>query len=149
MYMLTHLRTSPPPTLSPNRPLIPGAPPPSSLPHNPVAYLQVAIDSIAPLVKIVHFQKAAGGGMALPVPFPLSIRQRRRIAIRWILDAASKKPNRGSGKAMFGQRVAEEIIGVVQGTSGLWDKRNGQHKQATAVRANVGSKGIFGISRRK
>lgn len=55
----------------------------------------------------------------------------------WILDAASKKKSRGSGKDMFAQRVAEEIVSVVEGKSGAWDKRTGVHKLATTARSNL------------
>jgi small subunit ribosomal protein S7 len=50
--ILQHLRTSPIPTINPNRPLIAGAPPPSHLPLNPVLYLTLAIDTVAPLLRI-------------------------------------------------------------------------------------------------
>lgn len=89
---------------------------------------------------IVNYKGAAGGGMSLPVPFPLNIRQRRRTAFKWILDAVGKRTNRGSGKDMLGRGLGDEIIAIVQGTSSLWDKRMGQHKQATLARANVTDK---------
>jgi small subunit ribosomal protein S7 len=80
---------------------------------------------------------AAGGGQALHIPVPLSLRQRRRTAIKWILDAASKKPSRGSGRKQFAQRVAEEIISVVEGRSSAWEKRALLHKTGTSNRMNV------------
>ncbi|KAF2103855.1 ribosomal protein S7 [Rhizodiscina lignyota] len=135
--ILTHLRTSPPPKVSPLRPLLPGAPPPSHLPLNPLLYLQLAIDSVAPLLRMKSIRGAAGGGQALQLPVPLQDRQRRRTAIKWILDAASKRRNHGSGKGAFAQRVAEELIAVVEGKSGVWDKRNGIHKMGVAARANM------------
>src|ERR1700753_501824 len=134
--ILSHLRTSPPPSINPARPLLPGAPPPSHLPLNPNLYLSLAIDSVAPLLRIRSQRGAAGGGVALQIPRPLGKRQRRRMAIQWILAAASKRRNRGSGKGSFAQRVAEELVAVVEGKSGVWDRRNGLHKQAVAARAN-------------
>jgi small subunit ribosomal protein S7 len=82
----------------------------------------------------------AGGGLALPIPLGLNQRQRRRIAIKWILDAVSKKVNRSSGKASFAQRVADELIAVVEGRSSVWEKRVAVHKQGVAARANIGYK---------
>jgi small subunit ribosomal protein S7 len=58
----------------------------------------------------------------------------------WILEAVNKKQSRGSGRGMFAQRVAEEIISVVEGRSGVWDRRAGVHKLGTSVRGNVGLK---------
>ena len=135
--ILTHLRTSPPPTINPARPLIPGAPPPSHLPLNPILYLTLAIDSVAPLLRIRSQKGAAGGGVALQIPVPLGLRQRRRTAVQWILTAAIKRKNRGSGKGGFAQRVAEEMVAVVEGKSSVWDRRNAIHKLGVAARANL------------
>ena len=135
--ILTHLRTSPPPTINPARPLIPGAPPPSHLPLNPILYLTLAIDSVAPLLRIRSQKGAAGGGVALQIPVPLGLRQRRRTAVQWILTAATKRKNRGSGKGGFAQRVAEEMVAVVEGKSSVWERRNAIHTRGVAARANL------------
>ena len=135
--ILTHLRTSPPPTINPARPLILGAPPPSHLPLNPILYLTLAIDSVAPLLRIRSQKGAAGGGVALQIPVPLGLRQRRRTAVQWILTAATKRKNRGSGKGGFAQRVAEEMVAVVEGKSSVWERRNAIHKLGVAARANL------------
>lgn len=135
--VLQHLRTSPIPTINPARPLLPGAPPPSHLPLNPILYLTLAIDSVAPLLRLRAQKGAAGGGVALQIPVPLSKRQRRRTAISWILAAASKRRNVGSGKNSLGQRVALEVISVIEGKSGIWDRRNAVHKLGVAARANL------------
>ncbi|KAL8974369.1 MAG: hypothetical protein Q9197_001386 [Variospora fuerteventurae] len=139
--VLNHLRTASPPTLHPDRPLIPGSPPASHLPLNPILYLTLAIDSVAPLLRIRAQKGMAGGGASLQVPVPLSLRQRRRQAVMWILDAASKKPARGSGRGQFAQRVAEEVVGIVEGRSGVWDRRGGIHKLAVSARANLNVRG--------
>ncbi|KAK0707430.1 ribosomal protein S7 domain-containing protein [Lasiosphaeris hirsuta] len=135
--ILNYLRTSPPPKVSPLRPLLPGSPAPSQLPLDPVLYLTLAIDSVAPLVRMRAYKGMAGGGRSLEVPVPLEARQRRRTAFQWILDVVNKKPTKGSGRAMFPNRVAEEIVAVVEGRSGVWDKRQLMHKQGTAARANL------------
>ncbi|KAK4176818.1 ribosomal protein S7 domain-containing protein [Triangularia setosa] len=135
--ILNYLRTSPPPKLNPLRPLIPGSPAPHFLPLDPVTYLRVAIDSVAPLVKIRGFRGMAGGGRSLEVPAPLAARQRRRTAFMWILDAVQKRKSKGSGRKMFPTRVAEEIVAVVEGRSNVWEKRAQVHKLGTAARANL------------
>lgn len=136
-YILNHLRTSPPPVTNPARPLLPGSPPPNHLPLNPVLYLTLAIDSVAPLLRLRSQKGAAGGGQALQIPVPLGLRQRRRIAIQWIIEAASKRPSRGSGRGQFAKRVADEIISVVEGRSSAWEKRASIHKSGTTNRTNV------------
>ncbi|KAL2266076.1 hypothetical protein VTJ83DRAFT_5428 [Remersonia thermophila] len=135
--ILNYLRTSPPPRLDPSKPLLPGAPPAHHLPLDPVLYLSLAVDSVAPLVKLRPFKGLAGGGKSLEVPIPLRARQRRRIAFNWILDVVERKKSRGSGRTQFAHRVAEEIVAVVEGRSSVWDRRLEQHKRGTANRANL------------
>ncbi|KAK8165370.1 ribosomal protein S7 domain-containing protein [Phyllosticta citrichinensis] len=136
-FILNHLRTTAPPKLNPATPLLPGAPPPSHLPLNPVLYLTLAVDSVAPLLRIKNLKGQAGGGQALQMPVALNQRQRRRAAIEWIITSASKKRGKGSGKFMFAQKVAEEVVSVVQGTSSCWERRLNFHKQGVAARANL------------
>jgi small subunit ribosomal protein S7 len=141
--VLSILRTNPAPTYDPRRQLLPGAPPASHLPLNPVLYLTLAIDSVAPLLRIRSQRGAAGGGQALQIPVPLSVRQRRRQAFTWILDAASKKGDR----LRFPERVAQEIISVVEGRSGVWERRAAVHKLGTAARTSLGWGGKGGFRR--
>lgn len=135
--ILSTLRTSPAPTYSPTRALLPGHPPANHLPLNPVVYLALAVESVAPLMKLRSQRGAAGGGVALQIPIPLNLRQRRRQAFMWILDAAEKKQNRGSGRDTFAHRVAAELISVVEGKSSIWTKRDAIHKLSTTARSNL------------
>ena len=73
----------------------------------------------------------------MQIPVPLGQRQRRRTAIQWILKAASNRRDKGSGKGGLAQKVAEELIAVVEGRSGVWDRRNAIHKQGVSARANI------------
>jgi small subunit ribosomal protein S7 len=141
-FILNHLRTAPPPKTNPARPLLPGSPPAAHLPLDPIRYLTIAIDSVAPLVRIRSQKGAAGGGAALQIPVPLGLRQRRRQAVQWILDAVKKKNSRGSGRGQFAQRVAEELIGCVEGRSSAWEKRALVHKNGTSARANLNYRGF-------
>ena len=143
--ILERLRTAAPPASDPRRPLIPGAPPTNHLPLNPILYLTLAIDSVAPLLRIRSQRGAAGGGVALQIPIPLNVRQRRRTAVMWILDVVAKKrTTKGSGRTMFAHKIADELIAIVEGRSGVWERRNAVHKLAIAARANLS----FGRRRR-
>lgn len=136
-FILNHLRTAPPPVPNPARPLLAGSLPPSQLPLDPVSYLTLAIDSVAPLLRIRTQKGAAGGGAALQIPVALGIRQRRRQAVMWILDVVEKKKSRGSGRDQFAVRFADEIISVAEGKSGVWERRQLVHKTGTSARANL------------
>lgn len=74
------------------------------------------------------------------MPVPLPIRNRRRQAITWILDAAEKKPFKGSGPGGLAQRFADELVAIIEGKSGVWQKRTELHKQGVVARANIGKK---------
>lgn len=136
-FILETIRTSSIPTINPQRPLLPGAPPPSHLPLNPVLYLTLAIDSVAPLMRMRNIRGAAGGGVALQIPVPLGQRQRRRAAIDWILTAASRRRNNTSGKTSYAQRVAAEFIAVIEGRSSVWERRTAIHKLGISTRSNI------------
>jgi len=140
--ILNYIRTQPAPKLNPAKPLLPGTPPASHLPLDPVNYITIAIDSVAPLVRVRGFSGLGGGGRALDVPFPMEQRQRRRVAMQWILEAALKKKSKGSGRTMYAHKVAEEIVAVMEGRSGVWDKRMQIHKLGTASRANLSHRDI-------
>lgn len=129
--ILDTLRSAPPPKLDPERPLL-GGPAPAQLPLDPVAYLTAVVDSVAPLLRIRQQKGAAGGGMSLPIPHPLGTRQRRRLAIRWIIDASDKRRD-----IALARRVAQEIVAVAEGRSSVWEKRHQLHKLGVSARANI------------
>ncbi len=134
--VLERLRTAPSPQSS-SKPLLPGSPPVSHLPLNPILYITTAVDSASPLFRIKNYKGMAGGGAALPIPIPLTLQQRRRRCINWILDSASSKESRGSGRAMFAHKIADELVAIVEGRSGIWEKRQMIHKLGVAARANI------------
>ncbi|KAL2797133.1 ribosomal protein S7 domain-containing protein [Aspergillus keveii] len=134
-FILDHLRSSPPPNLNPRRPLLPGGPPAPQLPLNPVKYLTLIIDSVAPIIKNKPMKGFTGGGASVPIPVPLAERQRRRAAIKWILDASDKRRD-----TKFAQRVANELVAVAEGRSGVWDRRDLVYKVGIQGRALVGAK---------
>lgn len=110
-----------------------GAPPAAQLPLDPALYLSLIIDSVGPLFRIRQQKGIAGGGTAVQIPHPLKLRQRRRAAIKWILDASDKRRD-----AQFAHRVANELVAVAEGRSGVWDRRDQQHKLGISNRANLG-----------
>jgi small subunit ribosomal protein S7 len=98
------------------------------------------VDSVAPVIRVRNVKGLRGGGAATLIPVPLNVRQRRRRAITWILDAASRRRNRGSGRDTLPLRVAEEVVAVVEGKSSLWDRRLQVHKEGVVGRVNVSAR---------
>ncbi|KAL3470567.1 ribosomal protein S7 domain-containing protein [Aspergillus californicus] len=131
-FILDYLRSAPPPMMNPKRRLL-NSPPASQLSLDPVLYLTLIVDSVAPVIKLRNQKGIAGGGASVQVPAPLAERQRRRTAIRWIIDASDKRRD-----SRFAQRVAAELVSVAEGRSSAWEKREHAHKLAVAGRASVG-----------
>ena len=96
---------------------------------DPYEMLYDAIDNTSPLLKLTTTKK---GSKAIHVPTPLRLRQRRRRAIVWMLESATKRPEK-----TFEERFATEVYEVIQGTSPALQKKAQIHKQALANRANA------------
>ena len=141
--ILNTLRTAPPPSHTAARPLLTDnsinttrttAPSVerSSLSMSPIQYLTAVVDSVAPLVKIRQQKGVLGGGQSMPIPVPLRIKQRRRSAIKWILESSEKRSD-----LQLAQRIAKEVMAVAAGQGGVWEKRAQTHRMAITARSNV------------
>ncbi|KAJ6259345.1 37S ribosomal protein S7 [Drechslerella dactyloides] len=139
--ILQILRTKPAPRVG-KYALVPNAPDLSQLPSDPVAYIQTAIDSVAPLFKMRSTR--GSGGSTVQIPSPLPVKARRRKAMEWMLSAADGKKRLKS----LPERFAEEVEAVVLGTSSCWEKRIAVHKLAVTNRANVGTGSMKKMKRR-
>jgi small subunit ribosomal protein S7 len=134
--ILNTLRTAPSPqgsTISSGREILASIPR-EAFALEPIQYLTAVLDSVAPLVKIRQQKGVLGGGASMPVPVPLTVKQRRRQAIQWILAAAEKRR-----EPKLAERIAKEIIGIAEGRSSAWERRGMVHKMAISARANVRS----------
>lgn len=96
---------------------------------DPYLVLDEAIRLAQPVLKISSSKK---GSKVLYVPTPLNERQRRHRAIKWITEAAGKRPEK-----MFEERLAGELLSVVNGQSSVLAKKQQLHKQGLANRANA------------
>ncbi|KAG9298416.1 hypothetical protein G9A89_000415 [Geosiphon pyriformis] len=96
---------------------------------NPVEILHAAIETASPLVRVISQRK---GVKVIQVPGPLNERQRHHRAIKWIIEASDKRPEKS-----FGVRFGMEILAVINGVSKVLEKKNQVHKLAVANRANL------------
>ncbi|RUS17319.1 ribosomal protein S7 [Endogone sp. FLAS-F59071] len=96
---------------------------------DPYIVLEEAIRLAQPVLKLSTNKK---GSKVLYIPTPLNERQRRHRAIKWITEAAKKRPEK-----VFEERLAGELLSVVNGQSSVLAKKQQLHKQGLANRANA------------
>lgn len=93
----------------------------------PVDFLQNAFDNVAPTVEV---KSRRVGGATYQVPVEVRASRRVTLAMRWILDAAG---NRGE-KGMI-DRLAGELIDAVEHRGAAVKKREDTHRMAEANKA--------------
>ncbi|GAA5946045.1 hypothetical protein JCM3775_007200 [Rhodotorula graminis] len=98
----------------------------------PVPVLERAIELASPSIRMVGRRK---GTKVMQTPQPLTAKQRRRQAWKWIVDASDKR--QGTEKD-FGRRLAQECLAVLNGQSEALKKVTGTHTLGVTGRANVG-----------
>ena len=92
----------------------------------PMPIVQQAILDAAPAVKCLRQKR---GAKVLIKPKALNERQRIGKGIEWILDACRFRPG-----ITLPERLAQEIVGVLQGNSQALRKKVEQHEMATVNR---------------
>ncbi len=97
---------------------------------DPVAAFERAVDNVAPKVEV---KARRIGGAAYQVPTEVRGPRRISLAIRWILEAAKKRPT--SDYKKFSDKLAAEIMDINQNTGEAIRKRDVAHKMAEANRA--------------
>ncbi|CAG8586054.1 18930_t:CDS:2 [Acaulospora morrowiae] len=97
--------------------------------NNPYKIIKAAIEKASPLVGHLSFKK---GSKAIQIPCPLNERQKHHKAIKWILKASDKRPGK-----KFSNRLALEILAVINGQSQALQQKDAVHKLALANRENL------------
>ncbi|PVU97744.1 hypothetical protein BB561_000397 [Smittium simulii] len=97
--------------------------------NDPYKVLADAIELGSPLMTLISKSKRQN---AEKVPYPLTIRQRRRQAIVWILEDSKKRREH-----KFHERLAAEILAIINGTSGVLVKKLARHKAILASRSQI------------
>jgi small subunit ribosomal protein S7 len=101
----------------------------------PLPVLRAAIEAAAPAVRTTSTRIGAKAHFR---PIALGEKQRTRFAVQWILAASEGKP----GKKVE-ERLAREIIAVLQGSSEALKKKAEIHKFAMVNRYVILSLRIF------
>jgi small subunit ribosomal protein S7 len=94
--------------------------------ENPLHVFQKAIENVKPSME-VRSRRIGGANYQVPV----EVRPKRQIslAIKWIIDAARKRP----GRRMY-EKLASEIIDAYKGTGNAVKTKENVHKMAEANR---------------
>ncbi|KAJ2344583.1 hypothetical protein IWW50_005869 [Coemansia erecta] len=99
---------------------------------DPYRVLSDALNLASPLMDT---KSARQGSKVVQVPRALSLRQRRRRAIVWILDAVDRRKER-----CFSMRLSGELQAIVNGSSGILEKKLMLHKAVLANRSFIRTK---------
>lgn len=94
---------------------------------DPLEVFTQAVGNVKPLVE-VKSRRVGGANYQVPV----EVRPVRRLALsmRWLRDAARKRPEKS-----IGQRLAGELLDAAEGRGGAMKKREEIHRMAEANRA--------------
>lgn len=97
---------------------------------DPVSTFEKAIQNISPKMEV---RPRRVGGASYQVPIEVRGDRKEALAIRWILDAAGKRPNKEFHT--FGEKLAQELMDAANGVGSAIKKRDDTQKVAQANRA--------------
>ncbi len=73
------------------------------------------------------------GGAAYQVPMPVHGRRGFSLAVRWLISEATKRSSKQYHS--FGEKLAAEMLDVMENTGGTVGKRDASHRMAEANKA--------------
>lgn len=98
--------------------------------EDPIKVFETAISNVGPRMEV---RPRRVGGASYQVPMEVRSDRRQSLAIRWILDAAQKRPN--SQYHTFDQKLAAELLDASQNQGEAIKKRDNTQRMAEANRA--------------
>ncbi len=96
----------------------------------PWEILTAALENIKPVMEV---RPRRIGGAAYQVPMPVKPGRRESLAIRWLIQAAQKRPNKEYHE--FWQKLAAEILDAYKNTGAAVKKKEEVHRMAEANKA--------------
>ncbi len=97
---------------------------------SPLEILSTALENIKPVMEV---RPRRIGGAAYQVPMPVKVDRREALAIRWLIQAAQKRPNKEYHE--FWQKLAAEIIDAYHNNGAAVKKKQDVHRMAEANKA--------------
>ncbi|KAF8646689.1 hypothetical protein AX16_007102 [Volvariella volvacea WC 439] len=95
----------------------------------PLPILRAAVLQASPAVRTLMHRR---GGKTVAKPVALGEKQRAKYALGWILDASAKRGGRS-----VAERVAREVVEIVEGRSAALGEKEKVHKFAMVNRGNA------------
>lgn len=92
----------------------------------PLPIVREAVHAVSPMVKCISQRRSV---KVIQKPIALSERHRTRFAIKWLLLASRNRKEK-----TLEERLAKEVIAVLQGSSEALKKREEMHKLAMVNR---------------
>jgi len=94
---------------------------------DPLSMMEKALQNVSPSVEV---KSRRVGGSNYQVPIEVNPRRRMSLAMRWILDAASKR-----NEKTMKNKLASELLDACEGKGSAVKKREDVHKMAEANKA--------------
>ena len=94
---------------------------------DPLSMMEKALQNVSPSVEV---KSRRVGGSNYQVPIEVNQRRRMSLAMRWILDAASKR-----NEKTMKNKLAYELLDACEGKGSAVKKREDVHKMAEANKA--------------
>jgi len=94
---------------------------------DPLSMMEKALQNVGPSVEV---KSRRVGGSNYQVPIEVNPRRRVSLAMRWILDAASKR-----NEKTMKNKLASELLDACEGKGSAVKKREDVHKMAEANKA--------------
>ena len=95
--------------------------------RNPIDVFDTALRNATPLLEV---KPRRVGGATYQVPVEIKAERRTSLAMRWLIQAARKRP----GKSMS-ERLAGELMDAMNNTGGAVRRKEETHKMAEANKA--------------
>jgi small subunit ribosomal protein S7 len=95
--------------------------------RNPVETFELALRNATPLLEV---KPRRVGGATYQVPVEIRGERRSALAIRWLIDAARKRPGRS-----MAEKLAGELLDASHGTGATIKRREDTHRMAEANKA--------------
>lgn len=97
---------------------------------NPLEVFEKAIQNVSPKVEV---KARRVGGANYQVPIEVRPERRTSLALRWIIEAARKRPNKEYHT--FAEKLAAELLAAANNEGEATKKKDSMHRQAEANKA--------------